>query len=308
MTTSDAHARRTGVLLLLVAALAYSLFGTFVKLAYDAGLSVAEVFTWRFVLALPAIWLVAALAGQARRHDVPRLPMLGAGLIFCGVAWTAVAALERIPASLYIVVIYTYPAMVTLVGVARGERPGRRTWGALAMATVGVVLTVPELFSDLGEVDGLGIGLTLLNAALYAAYIVVSGAVLRGRSAQFAASAWSLTGSAIGALAVVAVGGAGVPDGAGAWGAMLGLAIVSTVVASATFLAGLRRLGPTTAAITSTVEPVLGILWAVAILDERLRPVQLVGAALVLASVVVLQSGGRRPGAPRPERVSAVVD
>jgi drug/metabolite transporter (DMT)-like permease len=277
------------VVLLLVAALAYSLFGTFVKLAYDNGASVSEVFAWRFALALPAIWLVTSLAGEARRHDVPRLPMLGAGLLFCAVALTAVAALETVPASVYIVVIYTYPAMVTLVGVARGDRPDARTWSALALATLGVALTVPDLFSDLGAVDGRGLVLTVLNAALYAAYILVSGAVLKGRTSQLSASAWSITGSAIGSAVFFGSGKVGLLPSAGAWAALAGLAIVSTVVASATFLAGLRRLGPTTSAITSTIEPVLGILWAVTILSERLRPVQVLGATLVLGSVLLLQ-------------------
>jgi drug/metabolite transporter (DMT)-like permease len=39
----------------------------------------------------------------------------------------------------------------------------------------------------------------------------------------------------------------------------------------------------------STVEPVVTVLLAAALLGDRLSPVQLVGGALVLAAVVVLQ-------------------
>lgn len=274
---------------MVLAAFAYSLFAVFVKTAYDRGLTPTTLFTWRFLLALPAAWAVAALAGEARSRELPRRALVLNGILFGAVALSAVAALERLPASLYIVVIYTYPAMVTLVGVARGERPDRTTWWALAMATVGVVLTVPDVLDGFGSVDVVGLLLALLNAALYAAYIVVSGHLLVGRRSLLAAAAWSITGSTLVAVGLAAVGTVDVPQGAGAWGALVGVAVVSTVLAGATFLGGLARLGPTDASILSTVEPVLAIVWAVALLDEVLDPLQLAGAGLVLTSLVLLQ-------------------
>ncbi len=56
-----------------------------------------------------------------------------------------------------------------------------------------------------------------------------------------------------------------------------------------TFLAGLRRTGPSTAAILSTFEPVVTTVLAALILSESLTPLQYAGGLLVLSSVVVLQ-------------------
>jgi drug/metabolite transporter (DMT)-like permease len=77
------------------------------------------------------------------------------------------------------------------------------------------------------------------------------------------------------------------------------IALVSTVVAVSAFFAGLRRVGPSEAAILSTFEPPVTVALAFLVLGERLTPVQLAGGALVLAAVIVLQLRGglsfRRP-------------
>ena len=76
------------------------------------------------------------------------------------------------------------------------------------------------------------------------------------------------------------------------------IALVSTVVAVSAFFAGLRRVGPSEAAILSTFEPPVTVALAFAVLGERLSVVQLAGGALVLAAVVLLQLPGRRAVAP----------
>ena len=55
------------------------------------------------------------------------------------------------------------------------------------------------------------------------------------------------------------------------------------------FFAGLRRVGPSEAAILSTFEPIVTVALALVVLGERLSEPQLAGGALVLAAVVLLQ-------------------
>jgi drug/metabolite transporter (DMT)-like permease len=61
------------------------------------------------------------------------------------------------------------------------------------------------------------------------------------------------------------------------------------------FFAGLQRVGPTTASIISTAEPVVTVLLAFLVFGELLGPVQLVGGALVLGAVLMLASRRPRP-------------
>ena len=72
------------------------------------------------------------------------------------------------------------------------------------------------------------------------------------------------------------------------WGWAAGLALVSTVAAIGLFFAGLRRVGPTSAAILATVEPLVTVLLAFLVFSETLTSIQLGGGALVLAAAVGL--------------------
>ncbi|MDP8937352.1 MAG: DMT family transporter, partial [Actinomycetota bacterium] len=65
------------------------------------------------------------------------------------------------------------------------------------------------------------------------------------------------------------------------------------VVAITAFFAGMARLGPADASTLSTLEPVVTLVLAAAVLHERITPLQLAGAALILSAVVLLaRSGG----------------
>ena len=79
------------------------------------------------------------------------------------------------------------------------------------------------------------------------------------------------------------------------WGWVVCLAIVSTVIAVALFFAGLRRVGPSTAAIVSTVEPLVTVVLAFIVFGEVLGPAQVLGGALLLGGVLVLQVRVGRP-------------
>lgn len=298
-------AQREGVALVLLAAAGYACLPILTKWAYAAGLEPLDLVTWRFILAVPLVWLVL-VAGRTplRASTLPRAKLLAAGALFAIVAATAFTALTRIPSSTYTVLLYTYPAMVAILSQFLGERLERWGWAALALTLVGVTMTVPGLGAGLGQTDVWGLGLALLNAALYSVYILVSSHLLRGHRALAEASAWSVTGS-LGLLAVLALlrGGLTWPTGGAAWGSILGLAVVSTAIPIFAFYGGMARLGAPRAAILSTVEPLLTLLLAAGVLRERMTPVQWLGGLLILLSVVLLQT--RR--APDPSLLQSEV-
>jgi len=56
------------------------------------------------------------------------------------------------------------------------------------------------------------------------------------------------------------------------------------------FLIALRHIAPTNATVTSTIEPVIAAAGAFLLFGESLAPTQLVGGAMVIAAIVVVQS------------------
>jgi drug/metabolite transporter (DMT)-like permease len=82
--------------------------------------------------------------------------------------------------------------------------------------------------------------------------------------------------------------GAHLPTSNSGWLAMLGIIIVSTIIPVVTFLAGLERVGPTNAAMLSTLEPVVTVLLAAWLFGDKLLPIVMIGGGLILVAVILL--------------------
>jgi drug/metabolite transporter (DMT)-like permease len=290
--------RSSGTLMCLGSGAAFGAMAVFGKLAYGNGANVATLLSVRFGLAAALFWTLVLATGGARevralgRRDVA----VGLALGACGYALQAgcyFAALERIDASLLALLLYTFPAIVAVAAVALGREQidGRRV-AALALSSGGLALVVAG--AGAGALDPLGAGLGLGAALVYSIYILVSERIA-ARMRPHILAALVCTGAA----ASLTVGSAllgelrpGQLTLAG-WGWLACLVVVSTVASISLFFAGLRRVGPTTASILATVEPLVTVLLAFLIFGETLGVVQVAGGALVLGAVLVLQA--RRP-------------
>ncbi len=287
-----ASRERLGIALCLVSACGFALMAIFAKEAYAAGVGVTTLLAVRFVLASGAFWAIAAVRRPARP---PRRVLLGA-LALGAIGYAAQAglffsALEHIDASLTSLLLYTYPALVFCGAVALGrERATRTKIGALVLASAGAALVL--LGGDPGSLEAIGVVLGLGAAVAYSTYILVADTVVE-RIDPFLLSAMVATGAAV-TFVVAGVGSGSLDFGFDAvgWVHILGIALFSTVVAMSTFFLGLERVGASTASIVSTVEPVVTVALAVAVLGEALGPAQVAGGALVLAAVVALQRRG----------------
>ena len=118
-----------GILLCLTSAAAFGAMGIFGKLAYEQGATVGTLLSVRFVLAAVLFWLFMVFSGRARdlralgRRDV----MIGLALGAVGYSAQAggyFAALQRLDASLLSMLVYTFPAIVTVTAIALGRAEG----------------------------------------------------------------------------------------------------------------------------------------------------------------------------------------
>jgi drug/metabolite transporter (DMT)-like permease len=285
--------------MIAASAVAFGALAVFGKLAFDAGVGVITLLFVRFAVAAAVLWIATlrtrgAFSGTGRRTVLAALALgavgyaMQAGLFF--------AALTRMDASLLSMVLYTYPAMVTLAAITLGrETANRRRVGALLVSSGGVALVLvgagAEGFDWLGAAMGLGAALT------YSAYILVSDHVTVGVPA-LPLSALVTTGAAVTfGLAGAATGTLEAGFAGEGWLWLAAMALVSTVTPVLLFFAGLRRVGPSMAAILSTLEPPTTVVLAFAAFGESPTVVQLTGGALVLAAVLVLQ---HRPAATTP--------
>jgi drug/metabolite transporter (DMT)-like permease len=276
----------------------------FAKLAYDQGAGVLALLSARFVIAAAVFWAVVAARGLLRGGGLDRRAALVA-LALGGIGYTTqaglfFAALERIDASLASLLLYAYPAFVTVGAILVGrERPDARKACALVAATGGVALVL--LGAGGADLDALGAAMALGSGAAYACFLLVSDRLL-GRLHPLMLSALVTTGAGVVCtIAATAAGSAPVTLSAPALGWIVALALISTVLAVSTAYAGLERVGPTTASILFTIEPPVTVALAAVVFGETLAGVQLLGGALVLSAVVLLAArrGEREPRATR---------
>lgn len=279
-----------GALLVFISALGFGAMALFAKVLYAQGMDTHSLLMLRFALA-------AVLLGGLARARGARFPTGRAlanavfmGLAYALMAWTYFSALRHASSATVALLLYVYPILVTLAAAALGlDRFGAAEALCLALASAGLCLVLG------GAIAGTATGLllALASALCYSAYILL-GSRAQPPVDSLAASTVVLGTAAACYLGLAMWQGVRWPQGASGWGAMLALAVFGTVVAIAAFVAGLRRVGPTQAAVLSTLEPVVTVGLGVAFLGERLSPGAAAGGALILLAALVLTGARRR--------------
>jgi drug/metabolite transporter (DMT)-like permease len=296
----DVHQQRrdgiAGVALVVVSAVSYGTVPILAKLTFRTGVTLPEFLAWRFGVAAVLLWIVVAATRGAlpRRDRVLALVLMGA-VGYAGQSAAFFAALERIPASTTALLLYIYPAVVTLAAAAllHEQLTARKLW-AIVIAFAGTSMLVQ---GQLSGAEPVGIAFALLSAVIYSAY-VLAGSRLFADLPPLATAATVMTSTAATYIAFALLAGRfAVPAGASQLGLIGAVAIVGTAIPVLAFVVGMPRIGPSRASILSTFEPAVTVLLATVVLAEPLRPLQLAGAACIVASVVVLEAG-RPSGQP----------
>ncbi|MFL6060744.1 MAG: EamA family transporter [Marmoricola sp.] len=293
-----------GVAGLGFAVLSAASFGTSGALAsglMDAGWTAAAAVAVRVGLAavvlLGPAWV--ALGGRWHLLRAEWRTVVVYGLVAvagCQLAYfNAVRHMEVGPALL---IEYTAPvAVLGWAWVRHGERPGRTTVLGALLAVGGLVLVL-DLVSG-AQVSVAGVLWSLGAMVGAAVYFVLSA----GRSAlpPIVLAAGGLVVGAVtlavaGALGVVSMGTSGREvDYAGTqvapWVPLAALGLVSAAIAYVAGIAASRRLGSRVASFVALLEVLFALVSAWLLLDELPGAVQLAGAALVVAGVVVVKLG-----------------
>lgn len=290
---------REGVLWALLAAAGFALMPTMVKTIYiHSSFAPFDIAIWRFIFAVPMMWALVYRGRRAaavkRPSDAPIRQMLAVGVVISAAVLAAFFALERLPGSVYIVLFYSYPAMVVVLSALLGERIRLVAWLALAMALTGIALTVPDFMPGEG-IDALGAALALLNAAIVAVYYLLARRVLAGVADVSGASAWMMVGTLTVLLLLIPLRGLETPPNALSLLLLLGIAALGTVLPIFAINLAIQRIGAAQTSLISTVEPILSMVVSMLILAEVIHAVQWLGAALIIGSVIALQLRPRNP-------------
>ena len=284
--------------LVLVAAVLWATLGLFYQRLVADGLPPISVVFFRAAMTSTVLFLVQCAYRRGwprlRRRDLPLF--ISFGLVGVAAFWTTyVHAVDLIGVGVAAVLMYTAPVWVTILGVTFfGER---LTWTkavAVLLAFGGCALVSRMYDATIVRLNLYGILIGLGSGFGYGLYILFSKVAQR----RYGAATTLAYAFGLGALfllpiqpADALVRGLTTPSLL-TW--LLILALVPTLGGGLAFTAALRRIPATDASVGATLEPVIATLLGWALLNEQLELPQLLGAVLIVAAVVILQTEGRR--------------
>jgi drug/metabolite transporter (DMT)-like permease len=143
--------------------------------------------------------------------------------------------------------------------------------------------------SSLGTLDPVGAAWGIAAAVIYSVYIIAGTRFTASVPPIFASAVVISSAAVVYTLWGLLTGELHLQLAWSVWFWAACIAVLCTVIAIAAFFAGLKLIGPSRAAIVSTVEPAVTVLLAPLVLQESLTPEQILGGVLVLCSVLVLQ-------------------
>ncbi len=274
-----------GTLYILASSLCFGSMAIFARMAYASGLDTPTLLLLRFTMAAILMWTLLLAKGMKLPRGKGMVMLLAMGAIgYAGQAFSFFTALTLASAGLVSLLLYLYPAIVTILARIVFRHP--LTWtqlSAVAVALIGSVLTIGKA----GDGKPLGIFFGILAAFIYSVYIL-AGSRFPKDVTPTASTTVITSAAAVTYACVVAVKGFHPPGTGAGWLAVVAIAIICTVLAILFFFEGLERVGAVRASVMSTVEPVFTVLLAAVVLDEVITPMRVLGGALIVGAVILL--------------------
>lgn len=289
--------RRVAVVVVVASAACFATLGILTKWAFAHGAEPMSLLAVRFALAAVVMGVAQALrdpsALRVTRGDLLRF--LGLSLTGYGAASLCYGfAVREIGPSVTTVLLYTYPALVSIIGwlFLKEAFPLKRV-AAVLLTFAGCAL-VANVLAPGSTVTVRGVALGMGAALGYAVFSVLSYRSL-GRTPRLTIMAYTFAFSAVAFTAVAASTGTLATVASWdvyAWGVVALIVAIPTFAAVILYLGGIARMGAAQAAVVSTLElPFTVAFAALAFPLERLTLLQLVGAAVVLGGVVMAEWG-----------------
>jgi drug/metabolite transporter (DMT)-like permease len=297
---------RLGYVMAASAALLWGVNGAVSKTILETGLSSERLAQVRSLGAAVGLLAVVAFVAPGRlrlhRRELPYVLAFGlVGLAF--VQWFYFLAIHRLAIGVALLIEYLAPLLVALwARFAYHEPVRRRIWVALALALAGLALIV-NLVGGGTSLSTAGVVFALAGAFAYALYVLLAEHVVGDRDPvsllawgflftsvfwavlaplwSFPVHALTRSTSLLGHLHAVHLP---------VWVLAAWMIVLGTIVPFFLLVSALRHLSATRVGIVAMLEPVAGALVAWAWLAESLDGLQLVGAAVVLAAIVLAQT------------------
>lgn len=297
----------------IAAALFWAVSGSSAKYLFNSGVSPFQLVQLRLTLAFFCLGGFLLIFRphllKIDRKDLLYFVIFGV-VGMAGVQFTYLFAISRIKVAAAILLQYLAPSMIAVYFVVFAkERLSRATVFALGCALAGCWLVVGAYNLNILSMNLAGIVSGVLSAVTFAWYS------LHGEYGMRKYNPWTVLfyAFAFGALAwnIAHPPFEGLMHAwrPAQWFWIFYIAVFGTLVPFGLYLEGINLIRSTRASITATLEPITAGVLSYLFLGEVMEPLQLLGGALVITAIVILQVKQERdenaPGLIRAQREGA---
>ncbi len=278
----------------LGATLGLSLKGILAKLAFLAGGTAIIVVLLRMLMAVPLFMAADRVMRPAARAPMARTDIamgLGFGFMFLTAMLSDFIAIDRLGAGLSRIVLFTYPLIVVLISSGMERRwPSARQVFAFAVSYLGLVIVLRPDRTEVPPQFWSGVGFAVLCAVTIACvYSFANPLIKRIGASRFSVLTHisAAVGMVVLALATQTADDFALNTEAYVW--MVLIVLIATVAPIMMQYEAMRRIGAARVSLIGLLGPIVTVLLAWVVLDERLDPVQIGGFALVLVGIAILE-------------------
>ena len=277
----------------------YGLNPLFAMPLMKSGASVESIlfFRYSFSVIMLGVWLV--LTRESFRISFKQsIRLLILGLLFTTSSLTLFESYKFIPSGLATTIVFLYPVFVAVIMVFMRVYPTWQVWLSIMLTFVGVMILSKSDSTHIIQTKG--IVLAMASALAYAMFIVIINrsmairkvsntkltfyALMVGMEVFFTKSV--ISGGFDSMLRVFEIRGSVVN--------LLLLAILPTIVSTATLALSTRKIGATKASVLGVFEPVTAILVGAIAFSEEITLNIIIGIILSMAAVVFMIVCGKR--------------
>lgn len=275
----------------IITGITYGLNPLFAMPLMKNGAATESILFFRYAFAVLLLGLFLLLRKQSFRVSGKQIGVLFVlGLLYTSSSIFLFDAYEHIASGLATTLVFLYPVLVAIIMVFLKVVPSWPVWLAIA-ATFGGVLIMTQ--SDGSQtINPIGVLLSIASALVYALFIVIIN-----RSKAIASISNSLlTFYALMVGAIVFIGKilssdtaitAGITTGAD-WLNLVGLALLPTIVSTATLAIASRNIGATKASVLGVFEPITAIIVGTLMFGEPLTTNIIVGISIAMVAVTFM--------------------
>lgn len=275
----------------IITGITYGLNPLFAMPLMNKGVAIGSILFFRYLFAVLILGGFLLLRKQSFKVSFKQAGiLLVLGLLYTSSSLFLFEAYKYIASGLATTLIFLYPVLVAIIMVFLKTVPSWPVWLAIAATFGGVILMTQ---GEAGEaLNPTGIFLSLGSALVYAFFIVI---INRSKSIASIPNTlltfYALSTGVFVFLIKVILSGTPILSGISAtsdWLNLIGLAILPTIISTATLAVATRNIGATKASVLGVFEPITAILVGTLMFGEPLTFNIILGISIAIISVTFM--------------------